>query len=191
MRLGCHLLSPPEPARLIITINPLLAAEFWVLIPILAALLEQKWRFSFSDELQSTIQTLLLTPPAPGVTPEHITRSQKGRGTRAGHFLQSRTTQTTVPHALHQRQHAKSYQGKGKPAVLLTNKVIANDINSFRSEWMTTRARHRRLHGEFTDGQAFSIKLSSPPTLLSITALKPLNYLNSISLRIFEASCSD
>lgn len=80
---------------------------------------------------------------------------------------------------------------RGKPAVLLTNKVNPNDINSFRSERMTSGTCHRRLHGEFTDGQAISIKLSSPPILLWITALKPLNYLNSISLRIFEASCSD
>lgn len=98
-----------------------------------------------------------------------------------------------------QLSHTHSTRGRtwiapkrqGKPTVLLTNKVNPNDINSFRSEWMTSGTCHRRLHGEFTDGQAISIKLSFPPILLWITALKPLNYLNSISLRIFEASCSD
>lgn len=148
-------------------------------------------RMAFT-ELQNNTQTLILSTSTPGVALEHPMRSWKGRWGRAQHFLQSRRVQTTATHALHQRGRAgKATKGKGKPAVLLTNKVNTNDINSFRSEWMTTGTCHRRLHGEFTDGQAISIKLSSPPILLWITALTPLNYLNSISLRIFEASCSD
>lgn len=75
--------------------------------------------------------------------------------------------------------------------VWLTHGVGANYIGSRGSQRVATGTCHRRLRGEFTDGQAISIKPSSPPILLWITVLNPLNYLNSISVGILEASCSD
>lgn len=180
----------PEQARLITGVNPLQAAKAGVLTPILAALLQQRWRLSsntWNDLYWSTKQLSNPAPhpPAPSMTPETPRRRQ-------GRAFQSAGQQRQLSHVPCTRGRAQTaLKCKGEPAVLAANKVNTNDISPFRSEGMTRGTCHRRMHGEFTDGQAISIKLSSPPILLWITALKPLNYLNSISLRIFEASCSD